>query len=377
MRASSIERNGLVCPWQTNGSVLRRIEGCQLTLLNCRRKTLIDMPSIVHLPLIGSLRMAATTVGDISDGVTSTLESEEHRIATSVTVVIPAYNERATICGVVLSARRYADRVLVIDDGSEDGTGDLAQLSGASVIRIPRNSGKGNALAIGLNTAALEGAEIVVCLDADGQHEPADIPKLIKPIRDCRADMVIGSRFLRRESRIRIPSYRKIGQGVLTLATNLGSSVKVTDSQSGYRAFRSEVIRGFSFSETGMGIESEVVRNAVRLGLRIEEVPILAKYGGGETSTYSPGRHGMKVLRSVLRTVRSEHPLLYFGMAGLGLILLGIGFGVLSLTQYLNSGYLPVGPSLAAAFAAGLGALFVVVGLILSAIRDTVSDRGG
>jgi glycosyltransferase involved in cell wall biosynthesis len=293
------------------------------------------------------------------------------------TAVIPAYNEEKTIASVVTGALKYVSEVLVVDDGSVDRTVDLAMKAGARVISIPRNIGKGHALSIGLTTAALNGSEIVVCLDSDGQHDPDDIPKIVEPIADGRADMVIGSRFLDAHSRDLIPAYRRVGQGVLTIATNMGSAVKITDSQSGYRAFRRDILRSFDYVETGMGIESEMVRSAARRGLKIEEVPITAKYDGLDTSTLKPGGHGMTVLSSVIRAIRSEHPLLYFGVGGLLMTIVRVVVGLYSIEQYISVKALPFGPSLLAVMLTALGILFVLVGLILNAISAMVNNGHG
>jgi len=298
------------------------------------------------------------------------------QIESKITVVIPAYNEEKTIRQVVEGAKKHATEVLVVDDGSEDATTQMAISVGAMVIRIPRNQGKGSALSIGLTTAALNGSNVIVCLDGDGQHDPKDIPMLVEPIAAGRAQMVIGSRFLDAHSRSQIPAYRRVGQGVLTIATNLGSTVKITDSQSGYRAFSKEALMVFDYAEAGMGIESEMVRSAVRSGLRIEEVSIAAKYDGLMTSTLKPGTHGMSVLGSVLRSVRSEHPLLYFGVTGLAMTLIGMTFGLYSAQQYLDFQALPFGPSLIAVSFTILGVLFILVGLILNAISITPSYNG-
>ncbi len=290
----------------------------------------------------------------------------------AITAVIPAFNEEKTIARVVEGAKKHVSEVLVIDDGSADATADLAKRAGATVIRIPWNKGKGNALSIGLNTAAMNGSDVIVCLDADGQHDPNDIPRIVQPILDARADMVIGSRFLQTESKELIPAYRRLGQSVLTYATNLGNTMKITDSQSGYRAFRKEVLRHFDYSEAGMGIESEMARNAARMGLKIEEVPIIATYEGLETSTMTPGSHGVSVLGSVLKEVRTEHPLLYFGVSGMLMTVVGVGFGLYSIEQYIAVRALPFGPSLIAVMLTALGILFVLVGLILNAISEMV-----
>jgi amino acid transporter len=124
-----------------------------------------------------------------------------------------------------------------------------------------------------------------------------------------------------------------------------------------------------------MGIESEMVRSAVKSGLRIEEVPITAKYEGLDTSTLKPGTHGMSVLGSVISAVRSEHPLLYFGASGLIMTIIGVVFGLYSIEQYISVKSLPFGPSLLAVMLTALGILFILVGLILNAISQMVVER--
>lgn len=290
-----------------------------------------------------------------------------------ITAVIPAYNEEKTVGEVVLGARKHVSEVLVIDDGSEDATSIRAIESGAKVIRIPKNSGKAHALSIGLTTAALNGSDIVVCLDADGQHNPDDIPKIVRPILNGSADMVIGSRFLDVHSRELIPGFRRLGQSVLTLATNTGNSIKITDSQSGFRAFRKEVVGGFDYSKPeGMAIESCMVRDAATRGVRIAEVPIVVRYEGLETSTLNPGSHGMSVLGTIIKSIRSDHPLLYFGAFGLVMTIIGAMLGILSIQQYINMKTLPLGASLLAGMLITLGIVLVLVGLILNAISELV-----
>lgn len=292
-----------------------------------------------------------------------------------ITVVIPAYNEEKTIRQVVEGAKKHVAEVLVVDDGSEDATTQIVLSVGAMVIRIPRNQGKGSALSIGLTTAVLNGSNVIVCLDGDGQHDPEDIPKLVEPIVAGRAQMVIGSRFLDAHSRSQIPAYRRVGQGVLTIATNLGSTVKITDSQSGYRAFSKEALMVFDYAEAGMGIESEMVRTAVRSGLKIEEVPIVARYDGLDTSSMKPGSHGMSVIGSIVREIRTNHPFLYFGITGMVMTVIGVVFGIYSINQYIEVGALPFGPTLMAAMFTCLGVVFILVDLILNAI-SAMSSHG-
>ena len=122
-----------------------------------------------------------------------------------------------------------------------------------------------------------------------------------------------------------------------------------------------------------MCVESEMARNAARMGLRIEEVSIVAKHEGLETSTITPGSHGMSVLGSVLKEVRSEHLLLYFGVGGMLMTIVGVMFGLYSIEQYIAVKAMPFGPSLLAVMLAALGILFVSVGLILNATSAMVA----
>ena len=117
-----------------------------------------------------------------------------------------------------------------------------------------------------------------------------------------------------------------------------------------------------------------MVRSAVKSGLRIEEVPITAKYEGLDTSTLKPGTHGMSVLGSIIKEIRSEHPLLYLGISGLIMTIVGVVFGLYSIEQYISVKALPFGPSLLAVMLTALGILFILVGLILNAISAMMSN---
>jgi len=291
-------------------------------------------------------------------------------------VVIPAFNEAKTIAEVVRGAAKYTDQIVVVDDGSTDGTAFVAKAAGAYVIRISNNSGKGVALSMGLATVALNDADIIVCMDGDGQHDPSEIPILAAPILRKEADLVIGSRFLTKKGQKEIPRYRKVGQGVLTTATNFGNGVKVTDSQSGFRCMTKKAALSIELTEQGMGIESEMVRDAVKLGLKIKEIPISCKYEGLDTSTLEPGKHGTSVLSSIIRVVRDEHPLLYFGVGGLILTIIGLSSGLYSIYQFLSFRALPFLPSLIAVMFFFVGLIAIFSGMILNAISMTKNNKG-
>lgn len=154
-----------------------------------------------------------------------------------ITAIIPALNEEISIGTVVLKTKKYADHVIVVDDGSTDDTAEVARIAGAYVIKHSKNRGKGWALETGFDEARKNGTKIIVTIDADGQHDPSEIPKVIGPIISREADMVIGSRYLNGNS---IPIYRRIGQRILDRTTNINSGINITDTQSGFRAFAVE-----------------------------------------------------------------------------------------------------------------------------------------
>ncbi len=289
--------------------------------------------------------------------------------------IIPAFNEENTIGSVVLRTKRHVDKVIVVDDGSKDKTAEVARLAGARVAKHIRNGGKGIALRTGFEVAENLHPDIVVCLDADAQHNPDDIPMVMAPIISGEADMVIGSRFLDKEHKKYIPKYRRLGQWVLTTTTNFGSDTKITDSQSGFRAFSGDILGKFKFRQNGFSVESEMIEDANDNEIKIKEVPISARYDGLDTSTEKPGKHGLGVLGFIIKTVKDRRPLLFFGVTGAILLLIGLVLGVYSLDRFFNHGYLPFGPSLVASMLILMGALSVFAGLILSSISGMIQGQ--
>ena len=285
-----------------------------------------------------------------------------------LSVVIPAFNEAMTIADVVKGAVKYADEVIVVDDGSSDNTSFVAKAAGAKVLRLPKNRGYGAALSVGLATAALDDADLIVYLDGDGQHDPEEIPKICAPVLKGTADLVIGSRFLKKEGKAGIPRYRTMGQTALTKATNVGMDVKVTDSQSGFRCLTKKVALSMDLADEGMGFSSEMVRAASKLGLRVTEVPITCRYEGLDTSTHAPIQHGKSVLTTVLRNIRDEHPLLYFGVGGLIMTMIGLGAGFYSIYQFMSVKALPFLPSVLAVLFFFIGLVSIFSGIILNSL---------
>ena len=213
-------------------------------------------------------------------------------------VIIPAFNEQAAIGEIVKKSLQYADDVLVVDDGSSDNTSEIAVQAGASLLKHPTNFGKGVSLRDAFGR--IDGYDIVVTIDGDGQHNPDEMPKLIKLIAEDKADFVNGSRYLNGFEE-NTPAYRRVGQRVLDIATNITAGTSVTDSQSGFRAFKGETISCYKFRDPGFGIESEMIVDAAENNLRILEVPITVKYDVENSSTKGPVTHGVGVLLKIVK----------------------------------------------------------------------------
>jgi glycosyltransferase involved in cell wall biosynthesis len=246
---------------------------------------------------------------------------------------IPAYNEEKTIAEVVLLAQRYVDKVIVCDDGSTDLTAEMAQGSGAVMIRHERNLGYGAAIKSLFEKAQALDADVMLTLDADGQHNPADIPRLLKPIEDNKADIVIGSRLLKGAGK-EIPRYRRIGIKLLTKLSNGTVKGKISDAQSGFRAYNRNALQSLKLQENGMGVSAEILMKAGEQNLKVAETSIGVKYKGIKTSTQNPLRHGMNVVAAIFRVIVYERPLDFLGIPGTVLFLAGVFLSIIFHYEY-------------------------------------------
>jgi glycosyltransferase involved in cell wall biosynthesis len=220
-------------------------------------------------------------------------------------VAIPCYNEERHIGDVVDGAKEYVDQVIVIDDGSSDTTAKVAETHGALVIRHKFNRGKGIAMNTAFEWAKENDVQALVLLDGDGQHEPADIALILKPVLEGEADVVVGSRFL--STKNRIPRYRTVGQHILTFATNLSSGLKLTDCQSGFRAFSARAIDALYFTRPKPGdVECEMQFLMSENHLRVVEVPITVNYNG--RAKRNPVVQGVGNLFAVLLLTLERRP---------------------------------------------------------------------
>lgn len=291
-----------------------------------------------------------------------------------ITAIVPAFNEELSIGSVVIGANKFVDQIIVVDDGSTDYTAEIAKKAGAEVIQHSQNMGKGAALKTGFNS--IPNTDIVVTIDGDGQHNPREIPLLVKPIADGQTDMVNGSRYLDKKSN-RTPAYRRIGQTVLDKTTNINSGLKITDSQSGFRAFAAFTVPAFRFSKADFSIESEMLMDAASHNFKIMEVQVGTSYNKKQKSkihTKSPLRHGFGVFVRLLRDMEFRRPLYYFTVPGLILILIGLILGLDFFGKYLDGQTTSLMPTVLAGMI-GLGGIFAALtGIILHSVAGMIKS---
>ena len=278
-----------------------------------------------------------------------------------VTVIgIPAFNEEKNIASIIMKLKKVTDHIIVCNDGSTDMTEEISKELDVIVINHSRNMGYGSAIkSIFLKAKELQ-ADILVTFDADGQHRVEDIQSVTQPIIDNKADIVIGSRFL--ENKSDIPEYRKFGIKVITKITNSSLKEKLTDSQSGFRAYSKNVLKDVTPSESGMGVSTEILIKASNAGHKIAEVPITIMYGS-DTSTHNPVSHGTSVLFSTIKFTSIEHPLKFYGIPAI--IFLGIGFVFMLWTFQIYAVEKEIITNVALI---SIGSLMIGIVLLLSAI---------
>ena len=287
--------------------------------------------------------------------------------------VLPAYNEELVIGSVVLRTRQYADRVIVVDDGSSDRTAEVAKLAGADVVRLEHNTGKAYALLLGLRRARETGCTVAVMLDADGQHEPSEIQRVAGLVRIGKADLVIGSRFLNNERNI--PSYRQFGQKTLDLFTNFGAKSKVTDSQSGFRALSCQALDNLDFRSDGYNVESDMIAHFSALGLPIMEVPISVNYDVPNKHKKHPLTHGMGVLARVINMIAYQRPLLMFGVPGILFVLIGLLTASYAFSEYYATSKFSFILSMVSMLFLIMGMLMGIAGLLLNSLVTIVKEN--
>ena len=288
-----------------------------------------------------------------------------------ITVGLPAYNEEKNIAKIIVQLKKVVDQIIVCDDGSTDLTSRIAESLGAIVIKHPKNLGYGSAIrSIFLKSREIN-SEVLVTIDADGQHKIEDIEKVVKPVVDGRADISIGSRFLDKDDNA--PKYRKLGINIITKVTNSSLSEKITDSQSGFRAYNSKVLQALTPSDSGMGISTEILIKSSNLGFKIAEVPTEIQYEG-DTSSQNPVSHGTGVLLSTLKYISIERPLRFYGIPSFILFAIGFAFTFFATQYYAEVGRLNTNLTLIAAGTLVIAVILIVTAILLYSLVSVVRE---
>jgi len=291
----------------------------------------------------------------------------------NIVIGIPAYNEEANIAKILVKLNAITDKIIVCNDGSTDMTSEIAEKFGALVINHNRNQGYGAAIrSIFLKAKEIE-ADILITFDADGQHRIKDISKVLTPIEEEKADIVIGSRFLKDEVS-NIPDYRKIGIKVITKITNASIKEKITDSQSGFRAYNKKVLSDIVPSEMGMGVSTELLIKASNKNFKITEVPIKILYEG-ETSTHNPVSHGASVIMSTIKFTSIEHPLKFYGIPGVIFTIVGLFFMAWSLQEFSEFGNFPTVLALITIGSLLVGIILLITSILLHSLISVVREK--
>ena len=316
----------------------------------------------------------------VSNGVQHPVHKENQHSrgipSQNITVILPAYNEEVSIGSITLLTKLYADNVVVIDDGSTDRTAEVAKKAGAQVIVHEVSKGKAESLKTGFKAAADMGADIIVTMDSDGQYNPADIPNLVAPIIKGDAEMVNGSRYLNYPGK-NSPIYRRVGQTLQDTTAKMNFNLKITDTQSGFRAYAASTKSIFRFSGKKTSIENEMLVDAGRSGIRITEVEIGA-YNNLRTSIRNPAKYIIGALKTVVEDIEVNKPLYFYSVPGFALATCGFYMGFKFMEAFFfGSASLNFGHTFLMVFLALAGAYMTLRGIIehsmAGAVRQTES----
>jgi len=289
----------------------------------------------------------------------------------STLAVVPCYNEEATIGSVVIRIKRHVDKVLVVDDGSNDDTVRIAKEAGATVVSHKTNRGKSAGIKTGFKYALVNGFDYVVTIDGDGQHNPDEIPVILGNLKNNGHDITLGVRY---GESTEMPLGRKIGKRILDYTTSFGNGGHVTDSQCGFRAFNKKAVQGITPRLNGgaFSTESEQLIKAHDLGLKVEQTRVMCRYKGLDTSTKTPTSHGYSVLRYIIWQVAEKRPLLFIGVPGFIMLLFGLLLGIYTL-QYYNLTHIFLIPyAILVSIFLIIGALGMFMALVLGVLPNII-----
>jgi glycosyltransferase involved in cell wall biosynthesis len=284
-------------------------------------------------------------------------------------IFIPAYNEERTIGSIVLLAKKYGT-VCVIDDGSTDRTAGVARQAGATIIAHLKNMGYGAAMKSALAFASKAGAAAFVFIDADGQHDPAEIPVVAAPVLSGKADLCQGSRFLGKF--VSAPAGRREGVAFINKLTSAQNGKKETDSQCGFRAVSKKAVDKISITQDGYAGCAELVSSAQHAGLIVVETPVHVKYFGERSNPFA---QGAGLVDYVAGEIIKKNPLALF--AGIGGVMLFVSalLGVFVLETFYTRHELATGSAFLTVFFGIAGMIMVLIGLNLYTLEKVLGKK--
>ena len=258
-----------------------------------------------------------------------------------IVVTIPAYNEEKTIGSLinkiheVMGNENYDYKVMVVDDGSKDKTAEVAKLANAVVYSHPKNYGLADTFRTETEKALKLGADVIVHIDADIQYKPEEIPLLLKEIKNGY-DLVLGSRF---KGKIEyMPMIKKLGNKAFSRVVSNITGIKISDSQTGFRAFTKDVAEKIKITSNHTYTQEQIIR-AVKYKFKIKEVPIyFAKRNDKSRLMSNPFKYAISAWITLIRTYRDYEPLKFFGLTGTSIFSIGLLIGIYLVYLHLTSG---------------------------------------
>ena len=235
--------------------------------------------------------------------ICKTILEDKQTVGILVSIVIPALNEEGNLGNVLVDLKNFVEQsrlsneIIVVNDGSTDKTKEIAIQNGAKVISNRGNQGKGYSLKCGFKSAR---GEIIVTMDADGSHDPKDIAKLILPILNG-FDIAIGSRFNTEKGRQTTTQVNLFGNRLINLVFRIITGTVVTDTQSGFRAYKSKVLKEIIINSKGYEIETELTLKPIINGYSLKEVPIFVRPRVIGVSRLNPLKDGLKILKRIIQ----------------------------------------------------------------------------
>jgi glycosyltransferase involved in cell wall biosynthesis len=290
-----------------------------------------------------------------------------------IAIGLPAFNEEKNIASIIAQLKKKYKLIIVCDDGSSDLTASISQEMGAVVVKHEKNLGYGGAIkSLFLKAQELD-CDILITFDSDGQHKISDIEKIIKPIQNNEANIVIGSRFLGNVEGT-LPTYRKLGIKAITNLVNSNTGNKITDSQSGFRGYDKKSLEKINPSDSGMGISTEILIKANTQELKIAEVPITILYEE-EISSQQTLSHGTSVIFSTMKFISIEHPLKFYGIPGIIFLAIGLFFIVWTVQEFALGGQIITNISIIGIGATILGSILSMTSILLYSVVSVVREK--